>query len=383
MSEEGRRVSGNYRDADRLLLDRSSNELRDAPDGLSKAQSYMSNATSGLPIESSGEDATTAWPKAATMIGIDQNAHYPKELPKSESPYKIMQSSGSSVAIGSQGAHNESRIVNSNERTLCGSMNESNAQPELEMNQVNVYGGCERQASLSRLGFIHKSSEPTVSIEILTQASTTMFQFDASHVGWGDQHLVLGPTDEELLEVCSMFGQGSLGMVEAVRLKDEQLSSFVRKRVKLPIRDRQKILKIVQDEAENLRALNHPHIVTLIGTYEEQKYNNRHFYCLLMSPVGENEPREFLERDSEQEHALEKKRVWGDWIRRWFVCLASALEYMHSQGIRHQDIKPSNIIHRGSSVFFTNSSSSNTFAVGHTTSTDKPCRSSSMYAAPE
>ncbi|KAH3906526.1 hypothetical protein HBI56_116850 [Parastagonospora nodorum] len=56
---------------------------------------------------------------------------------------------------------------------------------------------------------------------------------------------------------------------------------------------------------------------------------------------------------------------------------------MHSQDIRYQGIKPSNIIHRGNIILSKDFSSSNTFAVGHTTCTDNPWRSSSMYPAPE
>ncbi|KAH4036701.1 hypothetical protein HBI24_091260 [Parastagonospora nodorum] len=73
-----------------------------------------------------------------------------------------------------------------------------------------------------------------------------------------------------------------------------------------------KHLEIVKDETENLRALHHPHIVALMGTYEDQRCNKKHFYCLLMSPVGDNELREFLDMHSEQDHSSEEKRMWGD-----------------------------------------------------------------------
>jgi len=56
---------------------------------------------------------------------------------------------------------------------------------------------------------------------------------------------------------------------------------------------------------------------------------------------------------------------------------------MHSQGVRHQDIKPSNIIHKDGRIFFTDFSSSARFQVGHTTSTNDPARSTAKYAAPE
>jgi len=142
-------------------------------------------------------------------------------------------------------------------------------------------------------------------------------------------------------------------------------------------------LGIIQEEAKNLGSLVHSHIVTFIGSYEEVTHNNRHFYSLLMCPVGDNDLADFLEIAGEQDSSSELSAQWTSWIRTWFTCLASALDHMHQNGIRHQDIKPSNIIHRGDRVLFTDFSSSNAFEVGHTTSTDSPSRSSPMYAAPE
>lgn len=81
----------------------------------------------------------------------------------------------------------------------------------------------------------------------------------------------------------------------------------------------------MRDEADILKPLSHPHIVTLIGTYEEQRHNKRHFYCLLMCPVGDNELREFLEIYGDQGHSLAVLKEWGYWSQGWFVCLASAL----------------------------------------------------------
>lgn len=47
---------------------------------------------------------------------------------------------------------------------------------------------------------------------------------------------------------------------------------------------------------------------------------------------------------------------------------------MHSQ-----DIKPSNVIHRGSDIIFTDFSSSSRFEIGPTTSTENPARTSAIY----
>ncbi|KAF2496352.1 kinase-like protein, partial [Lophium mytilinum] len=105
----------------------------------------------------------------------------------------------------------------------------------------------------------------------------------------------------------------------------------------------------------------------------------KQFYCLLMSPVGESDLQAFMDELG----AREPTEVEIRWLMDWFPCLTSALAYMHDQGVRHQDIKPSNIVHRGSQIFFTDFSSSSRFKIGHTTSTENPARTSAMYAAPE
>jgi serine/threonine protein kinase len=90
-----------------------------------------------------------------------------------------------------------------------------------------------------------------------------------------------------------------------------------------------------------------------------------------------------------KDHELDVQNVMQNffnemmWLKKWFGCLASALAYMHGQGIRHQDIKPSNIIHRTGDVYFTDFSSSSQFEIGQTTSTETPARISQMYGAPE
>ncbi|KAF2839133.1 hypothetical protein M501DRAFT_954304 [Patellaria atrata CBS 101060] len=71
------------------------------------------------------------------------------------------------------------------------------------------------------------------------------------------------------------------------------------------------------------------------------------------------------------------------WIQERFACLSSGLAYIHEQGVLHQDIKPSNIIHRDDRVYFTDFSSYSRFTLGQTTSTESPARTSLMHGAPE
>ncbi|KZM21846.1 ATP binding [Ascochyta rabiei] len=204
--------------------------------------------------------------------------------------------------------------------------------------------------------------------------------------GWGYEHLVLGSTDEEMLQVINHLGKVSLGFVEEVRCRNSQVPTFVRKRVMFPPSNRQAFshLMVVQEEAKILRSLIHPHIVTLLESYEDNlKSSRRRSYCLLMSPVGENDLEAFLAVTGDCDVTSDELIQWRSRIRNWMCCLASALRYMHASGIRHQDSKPSNIIQKGNQVFFTDFSSSATFRTGHITSTENPARSTCRYGAPE
>ena len=200
--------------------------------------------------------------------------------------------------------------------------------------------------------------------------------------GWDAGHSIVKHTDEDMLTTIKPLGHGALGMVEEVQRKGTQKPTVVRKSVLLcgPSRQRNALLRIVVDEAERLQSLDHRHIVSLIGSYEDKRQRNRHYYCLLMCPVGENDLRTFLDELGESATSLSE---WRTWLRPWFRCLASALVYMHNHGVRHQDIKPSNIIHKGSQIYYTDFSSPAMFEVGRTTSTENPARASPMYAAPE
>jgi hypothetical protein len=104
--------------------------------------------------------------------------------------------------------------------------------------------------------------------------------------GWEVQHFNVASEEDNPVVTHRFLGHGSLGIVEEVRRSNTQVPTFVRKRVQIPTRKREAkaTLDIIQQEARNLKALVHPHIVTLFGTYKETKHSNAHFYSLLMSP---------------------------------------------------------------------------------------------------
>ncbi|KAF2738606.1 kinase-like protein [Polyplosphaeria fusca] len=200
--------------------------------------------------------------------------------------------------------------------------------------------------------------------------------------GWEHGHKHFDSPDDVPLVVVSVLGNGSLGIVEEVTHKSLQFPTLARKKIQLPFSKLKQSQRrnIIQEEAKILQQLVHVHIVTLIGSYEETVSASRQFYSLLMTPVGDHDLATFLDVAGV---ATSEKEMYQGWIQKWFGCLSTALMYMHGQGIRHQDIKPSNIIQRGGDIYFTDFSSSCRFTIGRTTSTENPARSSLMYGAPE
>lgn len=184
------------------------------------------------------------------------------------------------------------------------------------------------------------------------------------------------------------LGSGSIGQVDEVRNPVGNFESFVRKKISIS-RNRslaRRELKLVEDEIDHMKALVHPHIVKIIGSYQEGSGTRNHYYCLLMYPVGDSDLAIFLEDACsciQQDRKSEKAIRLSMWIKKWFGCLASALSYMHTERIHHEDIKPKNIVHQEDHIYFTDFSSSRQFEAGQATSTANPARASRLFAAPE
>jgi hypothetical protein len=183
----------------------------------------------------------------------------------------------------------------------------------------------------------------------------------------------LEETDRRLL------GRGAVGEVHEVKVPGCR-ETMARKRIYLPriqkqaMRDRVRI----KTEVEILRSLNHAHIVKILGCFEEATGRSTFAFCALMYPAADEDLAHFLYEDCQQISEEQK-----EWISNWYACLASALAYMHAQGIHHEDIKPKNIVHHGRRIYFTDFSSSRRLEAGQDTSTDSPAMASWLFAAPE
>lgn len=101
-----------------------------------------------------------------------------------------------------------------------------------------------------------------------------------------------------------------------------------------------------QNEVEILKTLQHPHLIKFIDAYALQDRMS-----IIMSPVADESLTSFMSRFDKFPPALQEKNKSSLW--RWISCLASALAYLHGHLIRHQDIKPSNILVRGDQIILT------------------------------
>ncbi|TGO37463.1 hypothetical protein BHYA_0096g00020 [Botrytis hyacinthi] len=175
------------------------------------------------------------------------------------------------------------------------------------------------------------------------------------------------------------LGHGSLGIVDAVRFNDRDHDGLIaRKIIRLPNFSRKRLLPLIQQEVAVLRSLSHYHIVKVISTYETIKAPRQ--FGILISPAGDEDLGHFLERVSDSDFPEEDMKL----LSGWQCCLASAVSYIHSQNIRHKDIKPNNIICKGDQVYLTDFGSAHQFSAGVTSSTEGPLVGiTKMYSAPE
>ena len=134
-----------------------------------------------------------------------------------------------------------------------------------------------------------------------------------------------------------LLGHGSYGTVDEVREKSTG-DAYARKHISLKD-DNDKAPNLIENEVKNevaiMQKLSHLHIARVLFYLKEEEA-----YSIFMLPVADYDLRRFLSNCTSENYPSRLTKN----IFPWFGCLLDALAYAHKLRIRHQDIKPSNIL---------------------------------------
>lgn len=162
-------------------------------------------------------------------------------------------------------------------------------------------------------------------------------------------HIHLSRSAAELFFPIGLLGVGGFGEVHHVVGK-ASLKHFAWKIISRRHFDTQKerqYLQTFQNELTALQSLRHRHVVRLVGSYSDADHVG-----LLMRPVADQDLSKFLsEPMSKHNHGERCLRLRG-----FFGCLAIAVDYFHNNDkkkVQHKDIKPQNILVKGSKIYIT------------------------------
>ncbi|KAH7357452.1 kinase-like domain-containing protein [Pyrenochaeta sp. MPI-SDFR-AT-0127] len=171
------------------------------------------------------------------------------------------------------------------------------------------------------------------------------------------------------------LGQGAYGQVHKVR--ETSTGTFYAQKV-IRVTDpnsKAHVEKEVLNEVAIMQKLRHHHIASVqFHVFEGDTYS------LIMLPVAECDLRAFLRRCADKQFP----RTELTHITSWFGCLVSALAYAHSKHIKHEDIKPSNILIKDHQPYLTDFGCAKDFSeLDSSTSTDTLTFGTPVYWAPE
>lgn len=173
-------------------------------------------------------------------------------------------------------------------------------------------------------------------------------------------------------KLISRLGQGSCSVVEEVQTTVPALSGmcYARKTFALAPRARRRLLLLIQNEVDILKTLHHHHITQIHSTY----YTEREF-AIIMTPVADMNLEDYL--------AYNRQPTADSPIYSWFGCLATAFNYLHERKIKHQDVKPANILIRNGQIVIADFGISKSVLNEATTGSIGPTAKTLMYCAPE
>jgi serine/threonine protein kinase len=180
--------------------------------------------------------------------------------------------------------------------------------------------------------------------------------------------------DEGLVKEIRALGEGACGTVEEVSILTRPAAiRCVRKRIGRPkqLKAQKTIMAAFAREIGVMRQVDHHHCVQFLGSYTDIDHVN-----ILSYPVADMDLATFLDQpinDKEREV-----------LYRGFGCLCNAIHYLHQNNIRHEDLKPQNVLIHGENILLTDFGFSLDFSEDSvSTTTGRPSAWTIRYSAPE
>ncbi|KAI1385243.1 kinase-like protein [Hypoxylon trugodes] len=158
---------------------------------------------------------------------------------------------------------------------------------------------------------------------------------------------------------------------------------YARKEFSLRVPNRDQRVKDVKKEISIMDKLKHRHIVQIHGSHY---IGSDGMIGILLRPIADMSLTGWfdymgeLQRDGNDTDRLEARNV----MCQWPSCLFHALDYLHNLGIRHKDIKPSNILIKDDHVYLADFGISRNFRDATTSKTKGPLGGmTERYISPE
>jgi serine/threonine protein kinase/ankyrin repeat protein len=274
-------------------------------------------------------------------------------------------------------------------------------QPE---NAVNIMGNAVNHQSFGWLSAKSNSDDDSLhfpinsaplrlggsSVDVIASSTSSTMSKESSDLNEASPSVLHSPTnpkyDEDLTiiphydysssqeapwDFVSRLAQSNGSTIEEVqaRATPSPTTNCARKVFLLNPQSRRRLLPIIQNEVSILKAVHHHHVSQIHSTYST---NKEFAIVMVLADMNLGEYLQYNPRPTRDSP-----------IYTWFGCLATAFAYIHERKIKHQDVKPTNILIRDGQVIVADFGISRDVLTEDTTGSIGPTAKTLMYCAPE